>query len=193
MIAIKLLLPASSRLGCGCCSRCRSWRVPTPGRPSGPAQFVAAHEAQAAAARDRRRAWPGGTPTSPARTRTSRRRKRPRTSIDEALADPGAFAELKAHQGRTQARSTTRSLARAIDVLYLQYLEKQVDPALLKKITAKANAIEKAFNVFRAKVDGKEMTDSEVRKVLKKSTDSDRAARPSGRRARASAPSSRPT
>ena len=52
------------------------------------------------------------------------------------------------------------------------YLEKQVDPDLLKKITAKANAIEKAFNVFRAKVDGKEMTDSEVRKVLKDSDDS---------------------
>ena len=52
-------------------------------------------------------------------------------------------------------------------MLYLQYLEKQVDPDLLKKMTAKANAVEKAFNVFRAKVDGKEMTDSEVRKVLK--------------------------
>ena len=54
-------------------------------------------------------------------------------------------------------------------MLYLTYLEKQVDPELLKKITAKANAVEKAFNVFRAKVDGKEMTDSEVRKVLKES------------------------
>ena len=63
---------------------------------------------------------------------------------------------------------------RQIDVLYLTYLEKQVDPALLKKITARANAIEKAFNVYRAKVDGKEMTDSEVRKVLKESKDSGR-------------------
>ena len=57
-------------------------------------------------------------------------------------------------------------------MLYLHYLEKQVDPALLKKIAAKANAVEKTFNVFRAKVDGKEMTDSEVRKVLKESNDS---------------------
>ena len=31
----------------------------------------------------------------------------------------------------------------------------------------KANDVEKAFNDFRAKVDGKEMTDNEVRKVLK--------------------------
>src|SRR5262249_17349240 len=63
-------------------------------------------------------------------------------------------------------------LRREIDVLYLMYLEKQVDPELLKKITAKANAIEKAFNVYRARVDGKEMTDSEVRKVLQESKDS---------------------
>ena len=66
------------------------------------------------------------------------------------------------------------------------YLEKQVDPELLKKITAKANAVEKAFNVYRAKVDGKEMTDSEVRKVLKESKDSEHRAGRSGRRARGS-------
>jgi peptidyl-dipeptidase A len=37
-----------------------------------------------------------------------------------------------------------------------------------------SNKVEKAFNVFRAKVDGKEMTDSEVRKVLKDAKDSAR-------------------
>ena len=84
-------------------------------------------------------------------------------------------------------------LARQIDVLYLAYLEKQVDPELLKKITAKANAVEKAFNVFRAKVDGKEMTDSEVRKVLKELERLRTRGRRSGRRARGSARSSRPT
>ena len=42
----------------------------------------------------------------------------------------------------------------------------------MQQITAKANAIEKAFNVYRARVDGKELADSEVRKVLKESKDS---------------------
>ena len=65
-------------------------------------------------------------------------------------------------------------VARCIDVLYLMYLEKQVDPDLLKKIVAKSNAVEKTFNVYRAKVDGKDMPDSEVRKVLKGSSDSAR-------------------
>jgi peptidyl-dipeptidase A len=91
--------------------------------------------------------------------------------IDEALADAAAFARVKELHDK-HADIDDRVVARAIDVIYLQYLEKQVDPALLKKMVAKANAVEKAFNVYRAKVDGKEMTDSEVRKVLKESTDS---------------------
>ncbi len=39
---------------------------------------------------------------------------------------------------------------------------------------ALANAVEKKFNTFRAKVDGKELTDAEVRKILKDSKLSDR-------------------
>ena len=89
--------------------------------------------------------------------------------LDAALADRAVFAELKAVK---DAKVNDPILARQIDVLYLQYLEKQVDPALLRKITAKANAIEKAFNVYRAKHGGKDLTDSEVRKVLKSSKDS---------------------
>jgi peptidyl-dipeptidase A len=93
--------------------------------------------------------------------------------IDEALADHKAFAEVKdLKEHRKQIDDPT--LRRAVDVLYLTYLEKQVDPALLKKMVAKSNAVEQAFNVYRAKVDGKELTDSEVRNVLKTSRDSER-------------------
>jgi peptidyl-dipeptidase A len=93
--------------------------------------------------------------------------------LDAALADKEKFAELKRiHEQR--AKIGDPLLARQIELLYLGYLEKQLDAELLKKMTAKANAIEKAFNVYRAKVDGKEMTDSEVRKVLKDSKDSAR-------------------
>src|SRR5262245_59982564 len=93
--------------------------------------------------------------------------------LDEALADSKAFADLKAvYNAKKQIDDPT--VARCIEVLYLQYLEKQVDPALLKKITALANEVEKKFNVFRAKVDGNEMTDSAVRKVLKESSNSQR-------------------
>ncbi len=91
--------------------------------------------------------------------------------IDEALSDPKLFAQLKALEDKRTAIDDTVT-RRAIHVLYLLYLEKQVDAALLKKMTAKANAVEKAFNEYRAKVDGKEMTDNDIRKVLKNSKDS---------------------
>ena len=54
----------------------------------------------------------------------------------------------------------------------LQYLEKQVDPFVLREMVAKANSIEKAFNVYRAKVDGKELSENDVHKILKNSKDS---------------------
>src|SRR5262245_5459062 len=55
--------------------------------------------------------------------------------IDEALADRDTFKNLEGLY-----RSTGLSdpqLRRMIHLLYLQYVEKQVDPALLKKVVAK--------------------------------------------------------
>ncbi len=91
--------------------------------------------------------------------------------IDAALADPAAFRELKTI--REQAGIDDPLVARQIDVLYLSYLEKQVDPLLLREMSARANAVEKAFNVYRAKVDGKELSDNDVRKVMKESKSSE--------------------
>ena len=68
-------------------------------------------------------------------------------------ADHARFDRLKAIKATKLAEP---ALARQIDVLYLLYLEKQVDPELLKQITAKANAIEKAFNGYRATVNGRQ-------------------------------------
>jgi peptidyl-dipeptidase A len=101
-----------------------------------------------------------------------KRKEETQNHIDEALADPAKFRELKSI--KDSGGIDDPILSREIDVLYLAYLEKQVDPALLKKMTALSNQVEQAFNVYRAKVDGKEMTDSEVRGVLKTSKDSQR-------------------
>jgi len=102
-----------------------------------------------------------------------KKKEEAQNKLDAALADKTVFTELKAIKAsKDKGAIDDAVMARAIDVLYLLYLEKQVDPELLKKITAKANAVEQKFNVYRAKVNGKEMADSEVRKVLKTSTDS---------------------
>lgn len=90
-------------------------------------------------------------------------------ALDKALANPERFARIKAVR---EAGVKDLSEKRQIDLLYLQALEKQVDPELLAQITAKANAIEKSFNVYRAKVSGKELSDSQVREILKSSKDS---------------------
>jgi peptidyl-dipeptidase A len=88
--------------------------------------------------------------------------------LDAALSDHARFDRLKAIK---EAKPADSKLARQIDVLYLTYLEKQVDPELLKQITAKANSIEKTFNGYRANIKGHMITDSEVRRVLKESRD----------------------
>jgi peptidyl-dipeptidase A len=88
--------------------------------------------------------------------------------VNAALSDRIAFRQLK--DIRKRGGIDDPATARAIDVLYLAYLEKQVDPELLKHMVTKANAVEQAFNNYRAHVDGKEMTDSEVRDVLKNSS-----------------------
>jgi peptidyl-dipeptidase A len=93
--------------------------------------------------------------------------------LDAALADPRAFAELKdVHDHRADVEDTV--LARAIDVLYLQYLEKQVDTDLLRRMVARSNAVEETFNRFRARVGEEELTDNDVRAALKTATDSGR-------------------
>lgn len=92
------------------------------------------------------------------------------TQYDLALSDAEQFKELtELHAQRDKLGDA--QLARQIEVLYLQYLSKQVDPALLKQIVEKSNAVEQAFNVFRPKVAGKEQTDNEVRQVLIASND----------------------
>jgi peptidyl-dipeptidase A len=93
--------------------------------------------------------------------------------LDAALGDRKAFAELKALRERREEIHDP-VLAREVAVLYLQYLEKQVDPALLRKMVALSNAVEETFNNFRARVGDKQLTDNDVRGVLKTSRDSAR-------------------
>jgi peptidyl-dipeptidase A len=92
--------------------------------------------------------------------------------IDAALSDKAAFAKLK--ELNTAARDIDDPvLRRAVQVLYLTYLEKQVGADLLKKMVELSNSVEQKFNKFRANVENVEMADNEVRKVLKESINSE--------------------
>ncbi len=102
------------------------------------------------------------------------RKEEAQNKIDAALSDKKMFERVKPLKAAADKGEIKDPLvARQIQLIYLQYLEKQVAPELLKKITAKANAVEQSFNVFRAKVDGEEIADSKVRSTLKQSVDSE--------------------
>jgi len=86
------------------------------------------------------------------------------------LADAQVFEKLQAFRKGTQI--TDPSLLRQLDLLYLLMLTKQVDKETLGKITALEKKVEQAFNTFRGKVDGKELTQNQLNDILRSSTDS---------------------
>jgi len=65
-------------------------------------------------------------------------------------------------------------LKRQLDLLYLAYLENQVDKELLKKIVDLSTKVEQKFNTFRGKIDDKEVSMNEIKEILKKETDNDK-------------------
>jgi peptidyl-dipeptidase A len=101
-----------------------------------------------------------------------KRKEEAQNKIDALLADKTAFAEVKAF--KESGKIDDPITKRAIDVIYLLCLEKQLDTDLLQKMTALSNAVEKKFSTYRAKVGDQEMDDAEVRKILKTSTISER-------------------
>lgn len=89
--------------------------------------------------------------------------------LNEALANRERFKQLSDIRASQVADGQLR---RQIELLYLTFLGKQLDPALLARMTVKGNTIEKAFNAYRAKIADQELTDSQVRTVLLESKDS---------------------
>ncbi len=98
-----------------------------------------------------------------------RKKQAAEDKLDLCLADAEKFAELK--DIRRQGVSDPL-LARQIDVLYRKYLPRQVPPELLKRISAKENEAQRAFNVFRPTLDGRQVTDNLLREILCESRDS---------------------
>lgn len=61
-------------------------------------------------------------------------------------------------------------LKRQLDVLYLAYLERQIDEDKLEQMILLQNKNEEKFSTFRAEVNGKQLTDNEIEKILGSST-----------------------
>ncbi|MCX7895772.1 MAG: M2 family metallopeptidase [Thermoanaerobaculum sp.] len=89
------------------------------------------------------------------------------TQLETIYTDPQAFSYLK--ELRTRGVVKDRQLRRQLDILYLKYLGRQLDPALLKQIIAQATAAEQKFATFRGQVNGQEVTDNQIEEVLRTS------------------------
>lgn len=89
------------------------------------------------------------------------------TKLETVYTDPKAFAYLR--QLREKGVVQDPKLRRQLEILYLKYLGRQLDPELLKQIIAKATAAEQKFATFRGKVNEQEVTDNQIEEVLRSS------------------------
>jgi peptidyl-dipeptidase A len=92
--------------------------------------------------------------------------------IRRVYSDPKEFAFLKEVKQSKQVKDPL--LARQLTVLYNTYLSNQIEPELLQQIVELGTQIEKNFSTFRGTIDGKKVTDNEIKDILKDETDSAR-------------------
>jgi peptidyl-dipeptidase A len=90
--------------------------------------------------------------------------------IRKIYSDPKEFAFLKELKDSGQVKD--KLLARQLTVLHNAYLANQIEPALLKQIVELGTEIEKNFSTFRGSIDGRKVTDNEIKQILKDETDS---------------------
>jgi len=94
-------------------------------------------------------------------------KERAENALNKVLSDGQTFAELKSLRDR--GRLSDPVLKRSIELLHLAYLGKQVPPELLEKMVAKSNAVERTFNVYRAEVGQRRLSENDIRKILRES------------------------
>ena len=90
--------------------------------------------------------------------------------LTELLSDPATFAKLKEVAA---AKIDDPIVARQIELMFNQYASYQGNQDTIHRITELSSAIAQKFNVFRAVVDGKEMSDNEIRDILTSSDSSE--------------------
>jgi len=90
--------------------------------------------------------------------------------LSRVYTDTKAFNELKKLKESGEIKDAL--LARQLDVLYYAYLGNQVDTNLIAQRLKMETEINKKYLNFRAKVNGKELSDNEVEDILRNSGDS---------------------
>jgi len=98
------------------------------------------------------------------------RRKQAQNALVELHSDKDMFNKLKAmKKGGTIADPI---LKRELDVMFRLHAPGQVDRGLQRKIIALESEVEKLFNAHRGQVDGKPLSENDIRQILSETKDS---------------------
>jgi peptidyl-dipeptidase A len=92
-------------------------------------------------------------------------------ALSDALADPAAFAALRAAQSEARLHP---QVARQVDVLVQGFTPHQVDADLRRRTIELQSDIESRFARHRGTVDGESLDDNEILEVLRTSDDTPR-------------------
>lgn len=85
--------------------------------------------------------------------------------LQKIYTNPQEFALLK--EIKQSRRVKDAQLIRQLNKLYDAYLANQIEPDLLKKSIDLSTQIEKNFSTFRGSIEGKKVSDNEIRQILK--------------------------
>ena len=92
-----------------------------------------------------------------------------RLKVNTIYANRREFGFLKQMIESGQVKDAI--LARQLDVLYRAYRGNQIDEALLKEIVDLGAKVEEGFSTFRGTIDGRRVTENEIKEVLKREID----------------------
>ncbi len=101
------------------------------------------------------------------------RKQEAANALVDLHSDRAVFAKLK--RFKEQGAVSDPVLRRLLQVMYLAHLPGQADKALQKKIVGLETKVEQAFNTYRGEVDGKALTENEIRRILASTKDSAQA------------------
>jgi peptidyl-dipeptidase A len=87
-------------------------------------------------------------------------------------SDRQAFLRLKASLENNLPPEPR--LARQVRLLYNAHLENQIEPDLLKEMVALSARVDKRFSTFRPTLEGKSVSDNDIKQILKTETDAGR-------------------
>ncbi len=90
--------------------------------------------------------------------------------IRKIYSNKGDFAFLKNMKESGQIKD--QLLSRQLLVLYNSYLPNQIEPKLTKQLVELGTQIEKNFSTFRGKIGVQELSDNQIREILKTETNS---------------------